>query len=101
MNISNIIFVQHTENSTATPPNGSWLNYWSEQTGIEIPFQMVCPCCLKQCFKIQMVGAHVSDSEGNVYIIPTCKECNDKYKNSKAENKIFFVDKGKLAPLNS
>ena len=101
MDLSNMILVQHTENSTATPPNGSWLNYWIEQTGIKIPLRMVCPCCLKQYLKIQMVGAHVSDLNGNIYITPTCNECNDKYKNSKAESKKFLVDKDKLAPLNS
>lgn len=101
MDLSNIILVQHTENSTSTPPNGSWLNYWTEQTGRKIPLQMVCPCCLKQCFNIQMVGAHVSDLNGNIYITPTCKECNDKYKNSKAQKGKFLVDKDKLVPLNS
>ena len=48
-----------------------------------------------------MVGAHVSDLNENIYITPTCKECNDKYKNSKAQKGKFLVDKDKLVPLNS
>ena len=29
--------VRHAEDSTSPAPSGSWLNYWSETLGIEIP----------------------------------------------------------------
>ena len=86
--------VRHAEDSTSPAPSGSWLNYWSETLGVEFPQSgyVKCDCCKKYHLITDFVGAHVVNTmDGKTYIYPTCKNCNDTYKNSKAPEGIFFA----------
>ncbi len=76
-----------------------WIDYWVEKTGLNIP--TTCPCCGKIPISPNIfVGAHVipvdqyslSKAEQNLYVTPTCKKCNDEYKNSHYLDKTFLVD---------
>lgn len=90
--------VRHTPESTSTPPCDSWLQYWSETLGVEVPESgdVICDCCGYYHPIREFVGAHVTDTiTGTVYIYPTCDTCNKKYKETKA-GKIFFVPKAYL-----
>ena len=102
--IASKTLVRHAEDSTSSAPSGSWLNYWSETLGIEIPQYgyVKCDCCEKHHLISDFVGAHVVNTmDGKTYIYPTCKNCNDTYKNSKAPEGIFFAFIDLLCPLPS
>lgn len=86
--------VCHTLNSTTIPPCESWLQYWSETLGVEIPKSgyVKCDCCKKYRPIDKFVGAHVTDVRDNiVYIYPTCDTCNNTYKESRAPEGMFYA----------
>ncbi|MCX4291351.1 MAG: hypothetical protein OSJ36_06145 [Odoribacter sp.] len=89
------ILVRHAKESTSTAPNGdSWINYWEKKTLLPIPKK--CACCGK--ISNDMVGAHVIDEEGNLYIYPVCRECNSRYKYTKPDIP-FEVRMDELVPV--
>ena len=76
-----------------------WIDYWQQQMGLDIP--NTCPCCGETPVEPNIfVGAHVKrldqfclpKDKQNLYVTPTCKECNDRYKNSQYTDKSFGVD---------
>lgn len=79
-----------------------WLSYWSETLGVEFPQSgyVKCDCCKEYHLITDFVGAHVVNTmDGETYIYPTCKHCNDTYKNSKAPEGIFFAFIDLLCPV--
>ena len=94
-----------TGTSGLKAPDGSkWIEYWEKQTGLEIP--EICPCCGKETKENEFVGAHVFKyieyalaGKRQKYITPTCQYCNDKYKYSKALEKVFDVLEERLLPV--
>lgn len=98
--ISKAAQVKHAKNSTSICPKGSWFEYWLEYTNAPISRFMTCECCGNTCPSSKMVGSHVIDINTNItYIYPTCKKCNDTYKESKADEKVFNVKRIYLCPL--
>lgn len=94
--------VIHAIDSNSKPPKGeSWIEYWKIEKQLAEPEN--CPCCGKVIDEI--VGAHVfqlielPNSNKQLYITPTCKECNDKYKYSKSLEHPFTVDDVMLLPI--
>lgn len=60
---------------------GSWLEHWKNHSLQPVP--TYCP--EKNCLKKAEVGAHVQKEiflDNNWYIVPLCKDCNQKTKNS-------------------
>ena len=89
--------VYHAKDST--DDRVVWIDYWRERTGLNVP--VTCPCCEQTPAEPNIfVGAHVRRVEQyalpkdqqRLYVTPTCKECNDKYKNSHYLDKTFLVD---------
>ena len=76
------VLVYHAPKSDSIPPCDSWLQYWSETLGVEIPKSgyVKCDCCGKNRHIKDFVGAHVVYID-TVYIYPTCNICNSTYKN--------------------
>ena len=72
-----LIKVRHAEGTTTS--EDSWLDYWKEHSSYSVP--KICPCCKHESSDI--VGAHIIDEQGNLYICPKCRSCNSTYKNSK------------------
>ena len=64
--------VRHAEDSTSPAPSGSWLNYWSETLGIEIPQYgyVKCDCCEKHHLITDFVGGTCCKHNGwkNIYL---------------------------------
>lgn len=92
-----LVLVKHDVNTSdeKSPDGDGWIHYWERRTQNIIPEE--CPCCKeKTSDRNPMVGAHVIKfvdilkTSPKRYITPTCKECNDKYKEGKAW-KIFSV----------
>lgn len=87
-----------------TPDGSEWISYWKIKTGLDIPPK--CPCCGENKGKSEFVGAHVykyiDEAMGcnrPKYITPTCKSCNDKYKNGNSSKKRFEVENEMLLPV--
>lgn len=94
--------VCHTPESTSTPPCDSWLQYWSETLGVEVPKSgyVKCDCCEDYHPIEEFVGAHVTDVlTSTVYIYPTCDTCNKKYKESRAPEGVFYALIEWLCPI--
>lgn len=80
--------VKNAVNTTDNSKN--WLEDYFQQKYKTPPFSsMSCPSCGKMMYHKQtlkcddksiMVGAHV-EWKGILYILPICKECNDKKEN--------------------
>lgn len=94
--------VIHAVDSDSKPPTcDSWIEYWKEEKHLEEP--EICPCCGNKINEI--VGAHVfqlielTNSDKHIYITPTCKDCNDKYKYSRASSHPFSVEDSMLLPI--
>ena len=94
------ILVHHAEDSTSTPPTETWLNYWEDNMSISFSNtkKIQCHCCEKEYQRSEMVGAHVTCYKGT-FIYPTCRYCNDTYKNSKALEREFWAFINSLCPL--
>lgn len=92
-----VLVCHDTFTSSETSSNGkSWIDSWKEVKNQEPP--TVCPCCNREVtVDNPMVGAHVvkvsemSNSCRPHYITPTCKSCNDTFKEGKAKTKQFLV----------
>ena len=89
--------VIHAKGTTEEGHN--WIKEWEDATSLELPSN--CPCCGDEPTEENyLVGAHVKllndlpipTSESRLFITPTCKMCNDKFKNSNAELKAFTVE---------
>ena len=99
-----VIILHDTGTSDLKAPDGSsWIDFWKKNTKRDIP--KICPCCKYPVNKENFVGAHVihcvdlAEDNSPKYITPTCKSCNDKYKNSFADKHPFDVDEGMLLPV--
>ena len=79
---------QHAVDST--DDSETWKDYWEENhPSHHFPSEPhICPSCLLT--RNKFVGGHII-SDGETYIIPVCKKCNDSYKNSKANDHFFYV----------
>lgn len=98
--------VRHSTDTTEDNPKeaNSWIEKWETEQSIKRDSLNNCPCCGKlipqDSNNLYWVGAHVEDKQGSKYITPTCNECNDTYKNGKAEEKWFDVNASHLCPLH-
>lgn len=84
----------------------NWIDYYFNRMYHCPPFtSMKCPSCNKTMYlkretedvdnKDIMVGGHVTWMKGSKYILPICKECNDKKSNLPS----FKVEFGRLCKL--
>lgn len=97
----------NVKNATNTTDNSkNWLEYYFKTKYKSEPFtSMKCPSCNKTMYYKKkssniddnsvMVGGHVTWITGTEYILPICKECNDKKENLNS----FKVEYGKLCQL--
>lgn len=94
------VLVYHAQKSDSIPPCDSWLQYWSETLGVEIPKSghVKCDCCGKNRPIKDFVGAHVVYID-TVYIYPTCNICNSTYKESHIFEGEFMALRKWLCPL--
>ena len=76
----------------------TWIDYWESEKE-ELPKGYVCPSCKDPAQK-DFVGGHVVNDNGDVFICPVCKKCNDKYKGNKAKRHKFTVNKSELLQLH-
>ena len=93
--------VRHSE-KTGDKNHGKdgWIGYWEKKTGKSRYDRENCPCCTKKVTEENYwVGAHVETKDGQKFITPTCKECNDTYKEGKADEKWFIVSQDYLCQL--
>lgn len=92
--------------SNTTDEDQNWLEYYFSEKYHLKPFtSMKCPSCNKTMYlkRVQedvdnkdiMVGGHVTWLKESTYILPICKECNDKKENLSP----FEVEYDKLCPL--
>lgn len=87
--------VKHAVNST--DDSDVWKNYWEEHhDSHHFPSEPhVCPSCLIE--RDDFVGGHVV-YEGELYIVPVCKNCNSEYKGQKAGEHSFYVKTSDMVP---
>lgn len=89
------------------PPSeyDSWLDYWEKNTSNTVQDFFTCPSCNKtKQIKVLndkgemvdgAVGGHVENQNGESFICPICKKCND----GKGNTPAFRVSKEQLLPL--
>lgn len=72
-----------------------WKEYWKDNhPSHNFPSPPhICPSCLLS--GDTFIGGHIV-SEGEIYIVPICKKCNDTYKNDKAKDHFFYVKLGDM-----
>lgn len=96
--------VHHAPNTGDLTPNdytdfSSWIEYWKSLKSLELLKSgdfYYCPDCGKRTLKSDFEGAHIQIKGGsNLYIIPTCKTCNDK----KETKHLFDIDENLLVPM--
>jgi len=100
--------VTHVKDSIKKYGNGneyvgfdSWIDFWEKRNSSHKKIRTIgiCPCCKKPM--IQHDGAHVQNSDGKIYITPTCSECNGKAaKDEEFRKKPFYVKYKHLVPFN-
>ena len=80
--------VHHKDGST--DDSEIWKDYWEEHhPSHHFPSDPhICPSCLIE--RNKFVGGHVV-SNGETYIVPVCKHCNDEFKGVKAEKHYFYL----------
>lgn len=98
------VVIHDTETASQCAPRGdSWIEYWKSEKNLECPLE--CPCCKKQVAEDAWVGAHVINladycmPNRQQFITPTCKICNDMYKNSHSTEHSFCVEDEMLLRL--
>lgn len=82
------VIAQHAVGST--DDSEIWKDYWEKNHySHHFPSEPhICPSC--QLPKEEFVGSHIV-SQDEIFIAPICKECNDIYKNGKAEDHFFYI----------
>ena len=96
--------VHHAPNTGDLIPNdytssSSWIEYWKSLknvSNLKTGDYYFCPDCGKRTLLSDFEGAHVQIKWGTIlYIVPTCKTCNDK----KETSHYFDVDENLLVPM--
>lgn len=82
------VIAQHAIGSTDDSKN--WMDYWEKNhPSHRFPSEPhICPSCLLK--RKKFIGGHIVSND-KTFILPVCKECNDTYKNNKANNHFFYV----------
>ena len=93
-----------SENDEYSSEYDSWLDYWEKNKGEIVADPFVCPACGKTKKKKSYdekdemtdgaVGGHVQNENGDIFICPICKRCNDGKENTPP----FYVKKEILLP---
>ena len=97
------IKVKHvaSKDEWAKPKDGSnkWIEYWQKYSGYQLKdFCRDCHCKISE--DNPFVGAHVKkvgSIDKNIYIVPTCDECNKK---GRFDSHEFYCDESILVPAN-
>ena len=102
---SRSIKVKHMSNTSDLKPKNfdTWKEFWEDAKKGEMTFPKIketCACCKKLTDPKDFVGAHVKDSNDNMYIYPICNSCNSTYGKGKAPSPEFIVSKEKCVDFN-
>lgn len=91
------VVIHDTDTADQCAPNGlPWIGFWKSIKNLECP--SICPCCNQRVAEDAWVGAHVIKladyclSDKQQFITPTCRTCNDTYKNSHNIDHPFVVE---------
>lgn len=102
---NNVLKVWHLKDSKKRFGDGaeyvgydSWIDFWEKCNQKEVKITR-CPCC--NSLMMDSVGSHVIDEYENIYITPTCVECNSKAINDEDfRNTPFEVAYANLVVFN-
>lgn len=90
-------FVEVQNASPSEEADGSMIEYWEEETGINLKDETwECPMCGEQFEREDLDGAHVvyiNDIDEDQFITPLCNECNRG-----RSDEPFWVKKEFLVP---
>ena len=89
------IKVHHMGGSSHFKPKGksTWMEYWKDKWSEVQPYTVPCDSCNVGKPESEFVIGHIKDENGNEYLYPVCKECNDRYKNGQEADHYFFARK--------